>query len=290
MKESRFGAVALVCAAAALVSWTVPASGETLLERGAYLTRSIAACGNCHTPQTPQGPDDSREMAGGNPIEEEPFDAYPSNITPDPETGIGTWSDAEIVTAIREGRRPDGSILGPPMPFGLYRGLSDRDVNAIVAYLRVVKPVRNQVPKSVYRMPLPPAWGPPVGNVAEVPRDDKVRYGAYIAGPLGHCIECHTPFEGGRPDFENQLGAGGFPFHGPWGVSVSANLTPHKVSGLGKWSDADIKRAIRRGIRIDGSRLLPPMAFAYYRNINESDLDALIAYLRSLEPIDNAVR
>lgn len=279
-----------MCAAAAAISWTALAGGETLLERGAYLVRSIAACGNCHTPQTPQGPDSSRELAGGNPIEEEPFDAYPSNITPDRETGIGSWSDADIVTAIREGRRPDGSILGPPMPFGLYRGLSDRDVNAIVAYLRVVKPVRNQVPKSVYRIPLPPAWGPPVGSVAEVPREDKVRYGAYIAGPLGHCIECHTPFEDGRPDFENQLGAGGFSFHGPWGVSVSANITPHKASGLGKWSDAQIKRAIRSGIRIDGSRLAPPMAFAYYRNIDDRDLDALIAFMRSLKPIDNVVR
>ena len=72
-------------------------------------------------------------MAGGNPIKEKPFDAYPSNITPDPATGIGTWSDEQIVAAIREGRRPDGSIIGPPMPIGLYRGLSDRDVNAIVA-------------------------------------------------------------------------------------------------------------------------------------------------------------
>ncbi len=154
----------------------------------------------------------------------------------------------------------------------------------------MVKPVRNQVPKSVYRIPLPPSWGPPVGSVAEVPRDDKVRYGAYIAGPLGHCIECHTPFVGGRPDFENQLAAGGFAFHGPWGVSVSANLTPHPESGLGKWSDAQIKRAIRRGIRVDGSRLLPPMGFSYYRNIDDGDLDALIAYLRSLKPIDNMVR
>ena len=98
------------------------------------------------------------------------------------------------------------------------------------------------------------------------------------------------PLRGVYPDYENRLGAGGFPFHGPWGVSVSANITPHKASGIGAWSDAQIKRAIRNGIRVDGSRLLPPMAFSYYRNIDESDLDALIAYLRSLKPIDNVVR
>jgi mono/diheme cytochrome c family protein len=277
-------------AAAAVLIWSAQAAAETLLERGAYLMRSVVACGNCHTPQTPQGPNEDMELAGGNPIIEEPFDAYGPNITPDTETGIGSWTDEQIIAAIREGKRPDGTIIGPPMPIGLYRGISDRDAEAIVAYLRVVKPVKNTVPKSVYRIPLPPSWGPPVGSVAEVSQDDQARYGAYLAGPLGHCIECHTPFEGGRPDFENQLAAGGFPFHGPWGVSVSANITPHPESGIGKWSDAQIKRAITRGIRADGSRLMPPMGFAYYANINDRDLDAIIAYLRSLKPIDHTVR
>ena len=89
------------------------------------------------------------------------FDANAPNITPDKETGIGNWTDAQIIASIREGKRPDGTIIGPPMPIGLYPGMSDDDANAIVAYLRQVKPIRNKIPPSVYRIPLPPAYGPP---------------------------------------------------------------------------------------------------------------------------------
>ena len=261
------------------------AAAETLLQRGDYLTNGIVACGNCHTPQSADGPVQGMEMAGRYLTEEKGlFKAYAPNITPDEKTGIGNWSDAQIMRAIREGIRPDGSIIGPPMPIGLYRGLSDRDVKAIVVYLRQVKPIDNKVQKSTYSIPLPPSYGPPVEQVPEVPRSDKVAYGAYLAGPAGHCIECHTPFKEGRPDFKNRLGAGGFAFHGPWGVSVSSNITPH-ADGISNYSDADIAKVIRTGIRPDGSRLLPPMGVYYYANINDADMAALIAYLRQLAPL-----
>ncbi|HMA14613.1 MAG TPA: c-type cytochrome, partial [Kiloniellaceae bacterium] len=156
---------------------------------------------------------------------------------------------------------------------------SDRDVEAIVAYIRAAKPVNNTVPRSVYRMPLPPTYGPPVTTVAEVPRDDKLAYGAYLAGPLGHCIECHSPMGPMGPDWQNQTGAGGIQFPGPWGVSHAANITP---TNLGDWSDEQIKTVIATGVRPDGSRLLPPMAVGYYRNISAEDMDAIVAYLRSL--------
>lgn len=112
------------------------ANAESRLERGRYLMQSIVACGNCHTPQGPDGPMSGMELAGGLKIEDKPFTAIASNITPDRETGIGKWTDAQIITAIREGRRPDGSIIGPPMPIGLYRGMSDNEARAIVACLR----------------------------------------------------------------------------------------------------------------------------------------------------------
>jgi len=256
------------------------ASAETLLERGAYLMQGIVACGNCHTTVGPEGPVPGMEMAGGMPIKEKAFTAYASNITPDKETGIGAWTDEEIIAAIREGRRPDGSIIGPPMPIGLYRGISDRDAKALVAYLRQVPPVKNAVPKSEYSFPLPPSYGPPVGQVSDVDPSDTLAYGAYLAGPAGHCIECHSPpGANGVPDLANKLGAGGFEFHGPWGVSVSPNITP---KALGSWSDAEIKKAITAGIGRDGRRLMPPMGFAYYATMREEDLDAILVYLRSL--------
>jgi mono/diheme cytochrome c family protein len=270
----------MLLAVAFLLSNVSPVGAETPLERGTYLMQSIVACGNCHTPKGPTGDIPGMELAGMSPFEDLPqFTVHSPNITPDKETGIGSWTDEQIIKSIREGVRPDGSIIGPPMPIGLYRGLSDTDVEAIVAYLRSVKPVKNEIPKSEYRIPLPPSYGPPVGSVPDVPRTDKVAYGAYLAGPAGHCIECHSPMGERGPDIQNQLGAGGFEFHGPWGVSVSTNITP---TGLKDWTDAQVKQMITTGTRPDGSRMLPPMAYPYYAKISDADLDAIVAYLRSL--------
>ena len=279
MRATARAALAAACVFVTFaVSSTAPA--ETRLERGRYLMQSIVACGNCHTPQGPNGPLPGMELAGGLKIEEKPFTAYGSNITPDKKTGIGNWTDAQIIRAIREGKRPDGSIIGPPMPIGLYRGMSDNDVMAIVAYLRAAKPVENKVQKSDYRMPLPPSYGPPIGKVADVSRKDRVAYGRYLAGPAGHCIECHSPMGPKGPDIENNLGAGGMSFYGPWGTSVSTNITP---AGLQRYSDADLKKVITTGVRPDGSQLKPPMAVPYYAKMSAADLDAVVAYLRALQ-------
>src|SRR5262249_42627356 len=146
-----------------------------------------------------------------------------------------------------------------------------------------VKPVINKVEKSQYRIPLPPAYGPPVVSVPAVPKADKVAYGAYLAGPAGHCMECHsTPGQNGVPDLVSRPGGGGMQFKGPWGVSYAPNITP---TGIGKYSDDDIKRAITDGVRRDGSRLMPPMAYHYYKNIAPDDLAAIVAYLRTLKPL-----
>ena len=241
------------------------------------------ACGTCHTPR---GPDNSplagMELAGGYRINSAVFAAYAQNITQDEDTGIGRWTDAQIVAALREGRRPDGSIIGAPMSIGMYRGLSDNDVNALVAYLRSVKPVRNVAPKSEYKMPPPKSYGPPVGRIDEVARDDKVAYGRYLAGPAGHCIECHSPRGPKGPDIENNLGAGGALLMNPaGGPSVSTNITP---TGLARYSDAEIVQIITTGVRPDGSRLKLPMAIPYYARMTPADLDALVAYLRTLPP------
>jgi len=260
-----------------------PALADTPLERGTYLVQGLAACGNCHDTRGPDGqPVPGMEMAGMAHFFDLPeFNISTPNITPDPETGIGNWTDEQIITAIREGRRPDGRMLGPFMPFEVYRDLSDTDVQAIAAYLRSLPPVRNEVPRSEFHIPIPDSYGPPVGKVPDVPRDDPVAYGAYLAGPIAHCIVCHTPMGEMGPDFTNQLGAGGQQFPGPWGLSVSRNITP---TGLRGWTDDEIKNMITEGMRPDGSGMMPPMGYPYYANTSEEDLDAIVAYLRSLPP------
>ncbi len=220
-------------------------------------------------------------------IEEVAFTAYAPNITPDDQTGIGTWTDEQIGRAIREGVHPNGRILGPPMPFVFYREISDRDLQAILAYLRTVPAVNNVVPPTEYNIPLPPSWGPPVEQVAEIGRDDQVAYGAYLSGPLGHCIECHTPLVEGQLDLE-QVGAGGNVYEGPFGFdfsTVSSNITQHRELGIGDWTDDEIKRAITEGISRNGRQLAEFMGFSFYRNISGEDLDAIVAYLRTLEPM-----
>lgn len=282
--------VSLLVALASLAAGLMPlqsATADPLLDRGRYLMEGIVACGNCHTPKAANGtPIADKELAGGFAIDAPIFHAVASNITPDKETGIGNWTDAQIIDAIRNGRRPDGSIIGPPMPIAFYRGMSDSDAKAIVAYLRQVKPVSNKVEKSVYKIPLPDSYGPPAESVPDVPHTDNVAYGAYLANGLGHCMDCHTPLDKGRNDMK-RLGAGGNEFGMPGGsVITSANLTPANKHGIAGWSDMQIVSALKTGQRPNGSHIIPLMAFGWYKNINDEDYVSLVAYLRALKPAE----
>ena len=260
--------------------WITGALAETPLERGTYLVRSIAACGNCHTPKGPDGDLPGMELAGMTYKDSEGKVIYQfPNITPDLETGVGGWTHEQLVVAIREGIRPDGSVMKGIMPFELYRQLSDADVKAIAAYILSVPAVRNEISGPEMGEPLSVGKDVAELTVAAVSRDDPVAYGAYLAGPIGHCIECHTPGSHGKFDYANNLGAGGRLFVGPWGESVASNITP---TGLSRWTDDEIKTMISKGMRPDGSPMLPPMGYSYYANISDTDLDAIVAYLRSL--------
>lgn len=251
------------------------------VERGDYLVNTIMACSSCHTPFGPGGFDQTK-LLSGRLVEQSPaFTAIAPNITPSGR--VASWSDAELAKAIREGLRPDGTLIGPPMPFEVYRGISDDDLGSIVAYLRTVPALANDPGVSTYNIPLPPAYGPPIDHVAAVPEGVTVEYGKYLAGPVGHCVVCHTKFDAqSRPQFETLLGAGGNPFDGPWGTVVSANITPF---GLGDYTDEQIITLITKGERPNGSKLTGPMAFPLYAAMKPDDLKAIVAYLRDLPSI-----
>jgi len=230
--------------------------------------------------------DDDLAYSGAFVIDEPDFLGVAPNITPDLETGIGGWSEDDIVRAIREGVRPDGRVLAPPMSFAWYRRMSDTEAYAIAAFLKTVPAIRNEVETSEIRFPLE-SWGPPVGTVPDVPKDDPVRYGEYLAGPVGHCMDCHTPFVDGQQDL-TQIGRGGTIFSRfaifDWAV-VTANITSDPEFGIGSWSDEEIKRAITDGVSRDGSDLRPIMPYSLYKGMTDEDLNALVAYLRSLPPL-----
>jgi mono/diheme cytochrome c family protein len=275
----------MALALALVSSWPVAQAQQPgSLERGKYLMESVVACGNCHMQRGPQGePLPDKGLSGGMVFDEVPFRAVAANITPDPETGIGKWTDVQLAKAIREGVRPDQTLIGPPMPIEFYRNISDDDLAAIIAWLRAQPPVRHAVEKSKYNMPLPPNYGPPVKSVKAPKPTDKLRYGTYLAN-IGHCMECHTLRDAQGRLILAKLGAGGRVIPGAWGQSVSRNLTSH-ATGLKGWTDEQIAHSIRTGTDRDGKPYKPPMAFAFYKNISDNDMSALITYLRSLKPL-----
>jgi mono/diheme cytochrome c family protein len=278
----RGGLFALAALVAALQAST--ALAQTPVERGGYLVNTVMTCHNCHTPMGPNGPQFDKALSGGLRFDEPPFDVTAPNITPDPETGIGKWTDAEIKTALLDGKHRDGHQLAEVMPTGFYKVLTPGDLDGIVAYLRSIKPVSNKVPASVYKMQIPHQVLPGAEKpMAEADLNDKVKRGLYLV-TIAHCMECHTPFgpPGTGVDFQGSLGKGGREFPGPWGKSVSRNITSSKAKGLGDWSDADIKRAITEGVRKDGTKLKPPMGFPYYARMTDGDVDAIVAYLRTV--------
>jgi mono/diheme cytochrome c family protein len=128
-----------------------PAAAQEKLKRGEYLA-AIMDCTGCHTPGTMLGkPDMSRALAGADVGFQIPNVGifYPPNLTPDRETGLGTWSEADIVKAVRTGERPDGRLLVPVMPYHSYSKLTDQDAFALAGYLKSLKPIRNVVPPMV---------------------------------------------------------------------------------------------------------------------------------------------
>jgi mono/diheme cytochrome c family protein len=261
------------------------AQPQSAVQRGDYLVNTIMTCGNCHSPKGPPAAIAGKDFSGGLEFDEPPFKVTAPNITPDKDTGIGNWTDAQIKTAILTGKRPDGIQLAEIMPSNFYPILTPGDIDGIVAYLRSLKPVRNKVPDPIYKIALPHIVFPGAEKpFSQADLNDKLKRGFYLA-TIGHCMECHTPFGGGGlPDYKAALGKGGREFHGPWGTSVSRNITSSRTAGIGAWTDAEIKQAITQGKRRDGSPLKPPMGFEYYARMTGEDLDAVVAYVRTLPP------
>jgi mono/diheme cytochrome c family protein len=283
MTMTRLGALYV---AVFTVAGTAMALADSPLDRGSYLVNTIMTCANCHSPKGPPAATAGKDFSGGLSWDEPPFKVTASNITQDKETGIGAWSEADIKKLMRTGLRPNGVPIASIMPTGFYDIITDSDMDAIVAYVRTIKPVSNKVPDPIYRMAAPPQIFPGGEQpYTQAMMDDKLKRGFYLV-TVGHCMECHTPMVKGHRDFANAAGSGGFEFPGPWGVSVSRNITSSKPKGVGDWSDAEIKRAITQGIDKDGNKLKPPMGYQYYANMSDADLDAVIAWVRTLPPKD----
>lgn len=277
------------------------AQASDQVAHGEYLV-TIAGCLECHTPFQEQymdfanlnheqartlaffvrsALDDNRLFAGGRVFDLGPAGIVTArNLTSDIETGIGAWSDEEIKLAIRAGVSQDGRRLIPVMPYPLFNNMAESDLDAIVAYLRTLPPVRNEIPTDQNTLTMD---GPPLpirrDIVAPSPSDTAAR-GRYLMTGVLPCTDCHTPLDPatGQPVMEHYL-SGGQPFEGPWGIVYGGNITPHETAGLGDQSDAEIKRAIIAGIRPDGRRMIV-MPWQIFSVLTPQDLDATVHYLR----------
>jgi mono/diheme cytochrome c family protein len=274
--------------AGALISLAGSAAAETLVERGAYLVNAVMACDGCHTPRPGGVFDMSKRFSGGSQVwDEKAYTVRGSNITPDAETGIGSWSEADIKRALTNGVRPSGVPLAPQMPFAFYKILTPRDLDAVAAYLKSVAPMRNQVMPPVYKAEMHAVLIPGAEKpIAEEALRDQVTRGFYLA-TIAHCMECHSRRPDGTQDYVGWNGKGGAEFKGPFGTVLARNISSHPSAGIGAWADAEIRQALVQGIGRDGRAFKLPMArHIYYSRMTADDLNALVAWVRTIPPIE----
>jgi mono/diheme cytochrome c family protein len=280
--------------AVALLAGPAEAQGPSAAEiaRGRYIFGATGGCG-CHTVKG-QPPNSGGRRYDG------PFGTvYATNITPDPKTGIGGWTDEQIIAAIRLGRRPNGERLLPVHPYPVFNGMAEEDLRAVVAFLRSVKPVaRANQPKKItvplFESVFLPAWlaafapretPPPKAPVAGLAR------GEYLVRAVGHCGECHTPRTLTMAT-DNTRFLGGNP-KGPED-SETPNITPDKDTGL-TWTEEQIVDYLATGNKPDGDVAGGLMGeviegtLAGYKDMTRADLQAIARYLKTVPPVRNRI-
>jgi mono/diheme cytochrome c family protein len=275
---------------------------EAHVHRGEYLYNQSLLCWDCHGSRGSRSA--AEPQAGGREFDLTGIGpgfgyVYGTNLTTDFETGIGAWSDGELVRAIREGVRRDGRVIFPVMAYQFYHGLGDDDALSLVAYLRTLPPVRNPVaPKRLsFAAKAMQAIGliepePAITQPVTAPsRATSVEYGEYVAWRTSGCAECHTPRDPrtARVDRTRPLAGGLFPFPEPEFTTTGPNLTPDESTGIGSWTEEQFVRAVQGGVRPNGTVMLPFMPWPSYSRWDREEVLAVWMYLRSLKPIAHRV-
>jgi mono/diheme cytochrome c family protein len=283
----RHGAAAL--ALASLVSAAGHAD-QAQLDRGSYIFNA-ADCGACHTNVKEKGP----LLAGGRQLKT-PFGTfYTPNITPDPDTGIGRWSDADFMRALRRGVSPGNDHYFPVFPYGSFTKMTDQDILDLKAYIFSLPAVAQA--NREHDIDFPFGWrfsvwfwkqmnfteGPLVPDAA---RSSEWNRGAYLVEALAHCGECHTP-RGWLGGLDTSLAMSGTTA-GPEGQKVP-NITPDKETGIGGWSPRDVVRVLRTGQLPNGDFVGSLMGEVVNgtSKLTDADRQAIAVYLQSLPPISD---
>ena len=278
----------VLIAAVAVIAAVSQASAQSAVERGNYLVNAVMACDGCHTPRGPGGLIMEKKFSGGSQVWDTPaYTVRGTNITPDRDTGIGAWSADELKRSLVDGVRPNGVPLAPQMPFAFYKILTPGDLDAVVAYVRSVQPVKNEVQPPTYKAAMHAELIPDAEKpIAEAALRDPVKRGFYLA-TVAHCMECHSRRPDGVQDYKNHWGKGGAEFTGPFGKVIASNITAHKTAGVGAWSDAELRRALTHGVGRDGRAFKTPMARqVYFSKMTDEDLNAIVAWMRTIPPLE----
>jgi hypothetical protein len=264
------------------------------LERGRYLATSLLGCIDCHSVRDwkqHDAPVVNGMLGAGDilPAKGLPGRIVAANLTPDPETGAGTWTDDQLARAIREGIGHDGRALFPLMPFTNYRRLSDEDLASVIVFLRSLPPVRHPLPPTEMVFPVKYLIrSVPQPLTEPVPPPDlstPEKRGEFLVA-VGGCGDCHTPQRNGDPIPGLKL-AGGEVFEGPWGRAATANLTPDP-SGISYYDERFFVHVMRTGF-VQARELSPIMPWWSYGRLTDEDLMAMYAYLRTLTPVQHRV-
>jgi mono/diheme cytochrome c family protein len=268
--------------------------------RGGYLAQHVAVCMDCHSDRDwtkYAGPIvENSEGRGGQLFGPEmglPGKIYARNITP---SGIGHYSDGELVRAITEGVRPNGDTLFPLMPYPVFSQLCEEDIYSLVAYVRGLPAIENQVAETEIDFPvnmLIRTVPQPAALKKDCPKpSDSVEYGKYLV-TMASCSDCHSPSLEGKPIAGKEF-SGGVEFNLPWGKVRTANLTPDET-GLASWTrEQFIDRfkvySLEGAVRdVAPGEFNTPMPWTLYTGMTREDLGAIYDYLRTVKPVHNQV-
>lgn len=259
---------------------------QTPVERGQYLVEGLLQCMICHSERNwsePGAPPSEGQKGAGRIFREDgDYRIVAGNLTPDPESGIGRWSSVELARAIRRGIGRDGRRLHPLMYYNSFRHLSDADVDAVIAYLRSLDPIRNPLPATKLRQEERErleAETPTELDPVDLSASDPVERGRALV-MLGDCRGCHTAWSGPR----GPLFAGGNRIERGERVAFSSNITPHSTGiPYGREAFVSVMRSGR------GGTLSPLMRWIAFRKLSDEDLHAMHTYLHSVEPFPHHV-
>jgi hypothetical protein len=276
---------------------------KQVISHGEYLAYHVAGCMDCHSKRDfskYSGPVFPGSEGGGGLLFDPKFGLpgmiYGRNITPDSATGIGTWTDDEILRAMTQGINKKGDTLFPLMPYANFNRMAKTDLLSIIAFIRTLKPIKNIVPARQLFVPIGAVYPgkflqPSVDSNMAPPASDAVKYGGYLT-MVADCGTCHSPLTPQGPD-HTRMYAGGYIFDLGSNKIASANITPDST-GIGGWTE---ERFLGKFITYRDSSQINRnpgnqntiMPLSLFAGMKDEDIKAIYAYLRTVQPIKNVV-